>query len=357
MLYRSGQQTFSATQVHQAIVIGCASLLIPALAAAQWTYVNSGTTAELRGLSVVTDRVVWASGARGTVLRSIDGGRTWTADSVPGHTALDLRAVHALNDGAAFVASAGEAEKGLAKILATGDAGRRWNLSYSTEQKGVFLDAIAFWDPKNGIALSDPVDSAFVLLVTADGGRSWTRIPPGALPRVLPGEAAFAASGSSLVLQGTSEAWIGTGGGGRARVMRSSDRGRTWTVVDVPVHAEGPAAGIFALSFLDARRGIAVGGDYTKPLLRAPSVALTFDGGRTWTPAAAPPSAYLSGVSYASPNDVVAVGLAGTFVSRDGGQHWTQTDTIPMNAVRFGGRVGIAVGPRGRIARADTIAR
>ena len=314
---------------------------------------NSGTTAELRGLSVVDARVMWASGARGTVLRSRDGGRTWIADTIPGFTSLDLRAIHALNDGAAFVASAGEAEKGLARILATGDAGRHWTVAFSTERTGVFLDAIAFWDATHGIALSDPVDGAFVILVTADGGRRWEQIPAGSLPRVLPGEAAFAASGSALVVHGAREAWIGTGGGGRARVMRSGDRGRSWTVVDVPVHADGPAAGIFALAFLDGRRGIAVGGDYTKPRLESASVALTSDGGRTWVPAAAPPAAYLSGVAFASPTDIVAVGLAGTFVSRDGGRRWSRTDTVPMNSVRFRNGRGVAVGPRGRVGIAE----
>jgi photosystem II stability/assembly factor-like uncharacterized protein len=119
----------------------------------------------------------------------------------------------------------------------------------------------------------------------------------------------------------------------------------------------GPAAGIFSLAFRDANQGIAVGGDYTKPMLQAASVALTSDGGRTWTIPAEPPAAYLSGVSFASARDVVAVGLAGTFVSRDGGQHWTHTDTVPMNSVRFRGRLGIAVGPRGRVARTDTLSR
>lgn len=347
----------SLSQVQKVLRFGCSLLLIPAAAGAQWTYVHSGTAAELRGLSVVDDRVVWASGARGAVLRSIDGGVTWFADSVPGYATLDFRSIHALNDGAAFIASAGEAEKGLAKILATGDAGRHWNLVYTTDLTGVFLDAIAFWDTKNGIALSDPVDGAFVILVTSDGGRRWERVPARDLPRTLPGEAAFAASGSALVVNGARDVWIGTGGGGRARVMRSNDRGRSWTVVDVPVHAEGPAAGIFALSFFDARRGIAVGGDYTRPNLAARSVAVTTDGGRSWRSASAPPAAYLSGVSYASSNDVIAVGLAGTFVSRDGGETWTLTDTVAMNSVRFRGRRGFAVGPRGRVARTEGISR
>ena len=318
---------------------------------------SSGTTAELRGLSVVDERFVWASGARGTQLLSTDGGRTWKADTVPGATTLDFRAVHGLTGSSALLASAGEAEKGLAKIFGTTDGGRTWRLTYSSDQRGVFLDAISFWDDRHGIALSDPVDSAFFMLATADGGQTWTRIPPERLPRVLPGEAAFAASGSSIALQPPGHVWVGTGGGGRSRVMHSADRGRTWTVTEVPVHAEGQAAGIFSIAFFDARIGVAAGGDYTKPRLAAPSVALTSDGGRTWRRAAAPPSAYISGVAYAGAADrLVAVGLAGTFVSRDGGDSWMQTDTVAMNSVRFRNRIGIAVGPRGRVARTDGIA-
>lgn len=327
------------------------ALLAPAIAHAQWTYVNSGSTASLRGLSLVRGGVAWASGTHGTVLWSNDGGKTWNANPVPGADSLDLRSVHALNDGAGYAASAGDADKGFAKIFATGDAGRHWHQQYSTAIKGVFLDAIAFWDVRHGIALSDPVDSAFFLLTTNDGGRTWTRIPAKNLPRVLAGEAAFAASGSSLVLNGESEVWIGTGGGGRARVFHSKDRGATWSVVETPIHAAGQGAGIFSLAFLDAKRGVAVGGDYSKPSLAATSVAITQDGGMTWAAAKAPPAAYLSGVAFAgSAAKLVAVGTIGTFVSSDSGQTWAHSDTLALNAVRFIGTWGVAVGPRGRIA-------
>lgn len=307
-------------------------------------------------MSAVDERVVWASGARGTVVRSIDGGRTWSADTAPDFGMLDLRAIHAFNDRRAVAASAGEAEKGLARILATID-GRSWRSIWSTSEQGAFLDAIAFWDARAGIALSDPVGGAFLLLRTEDGGRGWSRVPASALPPVLAGEAAFAASGSSIALVGDSLLWIGTGGGGRSRVMYSADRGKTWGVVDVPVHAEGSAAGIFSIAFLDARRGVVAGGDYTKPRLAATSVALTGDGGRTWRPAAAPPAAYLSGIAFAGDaSTLIAVGLAGTFVSRDGGDRWAQTDTVAMNSVRCAGRRCIAVGPRGRVAYLDSLA-
>jgi photosystem II stability/assembly factor-like uncharacterized protein len=324
-------------------------ICVGASADAQWSFAASATTAEFRGLSVVDDRVVWASGSRGTVARSEDGGVTWRVDTVPGATHLDFRSIHAVDARTAFIASAGEAEKGLAAIYATRDAGRTWQRAYSTDTKGVFFDAIAFWDATHGIALSDPVDSAFFLLETRDGGGSWSRIPPAGMPRVLPGEAAFAASGSSLVVAPGDVFRIATGGGGRARLMLFA--AGTWRVVDTPVHAAGPAAGLFAIDF-DQSRGIAVGGDYTQPRLAAPSVALSDDGGLSWRPAFRPPAAYLSGVSRErGGHRVLAVGLAGTFLSRDSGDSWTQTDTIPLNAVRAMENAWVAVGPRGRLAR------
>ena len=64
-------------------------------AGAQWTAQSSGTRASLRGLSVVNDNVVWASGSRATILRTTDGGTTWTADTIPGAGRFDVRAIHA----------------------------------------------------------------------------------------------------------------------------------------------------------------------------------------------------------------------------------------------------------------------
>src|SRR2546423_11319917 len=121
-------------------------LALPAAASAEWTYAVPGTDAELRGISTAGSTVVWASGTRGRYAHSIDGGRSWRVDSVPTASGLDFRAVHALDARRAWLMSAGEAEKGQARIYRTTDAGSHWSLVYSTAQKGVFLDAIAFWD-------------------------------------------------------------------------------------------------------------------------------------------------------------------------------------------------------------------
>ena len=44
----------------------------------QWTMQTSGVTVRLRGVSAVSDRIAWASGADSAVLRTTDGGATWT---------------------------------------------------------------------------------------------------------------------------------------------------------------------------------------------------------------------------------------------------------------------------------------
>ena len=329
-------------------------LVLPAPAVAQWTQVPSGTDAELRGLSAAGPSVIWASGTRGRFLHSTDGGRTWRVDSVATAGALDFRAVHALDARRAWLMSAGEAAQGQARIYRTTDAGAHWSLVYGTEQKGVFLDAIAFWDAQHGIAISDPVDGRFFMVTTNDGGASWTRVPPERLPAALPGEAAFAASGSCLTVEGESNVWIGTGGGPTARVYHSPDRGRTWTVAETPIHAGSASSGIFSVAFRDGRRGIAVGGDYQMVRGGLPNVAVTDDGGRRWRVAKGPlPVGYLSAVAFVpGSSNLVAVGLAGTAFSSDNGESWQMVDSVGYNSVRFvAANAGWAAGSKGRLAR------
>ena len=324
-------------------------------AGAQWVPQTSAMTGEIRGLVALSPRVVWASGTGGRVLRTTDAGATWTVDAVPGAGKLDLRSIAPRDAAHAFTASAGPAESGAAKIFGTGD-GAHWTERFTTGDSAVFLDAIAFWDDRHGIALSDPVHGKLFLLRTDDGGATWSRIPTDGAPPVLPGEASFAASGTCLAVQGSSNVWIATGGGARARIFRSTDRGRTWTVADTPIHAGGASSGAFSVAFSDAMHGVAVGGDYAKPKEQFVNVALTSDGGRTWRAVnGTPPAGYMSGVAYlpgTNGRTLVAVGLAGTARSNDRGESWVMLDTIAYNSVAFASRdAGWAAGPRGRIAR------
>jgi photosystem II stability/assembly factor-like uncharacterized protein len=334
-------------------ILAASLTLAPGVAGAQWQLVAVGTNAEFRGLSVVSDQVAWASGTRGTVAHTTDAGTTWVLDTVSGAPTADFRSVVGLSAQIAVAASVPRDSSSPSRIFRTTDGGKTWSLAYSAGVKGVFLDALAFWDAAHGIALSDPVNGHLYLLITDDGGKSWSPVAMEASPATLANEGAFAASGTCLAVWGDRDVWIGTGGAEAARVFHSADRGRTWTVSSTPVHAGNAQSGIFALAFRDASHGLAVGGDYTKAHGASANVALTDDGGRTWRPANGPLApAFLSGVSYADPGAIVATGLGGTYVSLNGGDAWTQVDTVPLNAVRFrGAGIGLAAGPRGRIAR------
>lgn len=337
------------------ILLVLGTLALAPSARAQWTPQASGTTVEFRGLAVVSPTVVWASGTRGRFVRTTDGGTTWMLDSIAGADSLDLRAIVARDARHAWAISAGPAEQGQAKIFRTQD-GRHWSKVFETAQRGVFLDALAFWDDRHGIALSDPVEGKLFILVTDDGGATWTRVPTDNAPPTLQGDGFFAASGTCLTVQGTSNVWIATGGAARARVFRSTDRGRTWTVADTPIHAGNASSGIFSVAFFDAQRGAVVGGDYTKPKGLFDNVALTDDGGRTWRLAKGPlPAGFMSAAAFipgTRGRSLVAVGLAGTAQSLNGGESWVMVDSVAYNSVAFASRdAGWAAGPRGRIAK------
>lgn len=329
-------------------------LHIPALALAQWEPQASGTTARFRGLSVVNAEVAWASGTKGTVVATKDGGKTWALRPVAGAEALDLRDIQAFDDRRAVALSIGEGE--MSRVYRTADGGATWELAYTNPDAKGFLDAIAFWDADHGLALGDPVDGRFVVLTTDDGGKTWARIAADGMPPALKGEGAFAASGTCLVVGADGLAWFGTGGAEVARVFRSADRGRTWAAHPTPLRAGAAAAGVFSLAFRDGRRGLAVGGDYQKADDAEKVLATTEDGGKTWAPAGAGaggPSGYRSAVAFGPGGMALAVGPSGSDLSGDDGRTWKRLDGPGFHAAALDPRTGLgwAVGDDGRIAR------
>lgn len=320
-------------------------LATPALAQT-WTPVPSRTTASLRGLNAVNPQVIWASGTNGTYLHTSDGGATWHVAAVPGAEQLDFRGIHALNDRTVYLVSSGPGEK--SRIYKTIDGGNHWTLQYKNPGPQGFFDALAFWGAKHGIVLGDPVDGRFAVLTTDDGGEHWLQQPG---PPASNQEGAFAASNSCLLAMGKRDAWFTTGGPSGARVFHSKDSGRTWTVVSTPIRNDSPSAGIFSLAFA-GNRGIAVGGDYTKPADRAHNIAITSDGGRTWIePSGQHPAGYRSAVTYWPREKAwIAAGTSGSDISYDNGQNWKTFDTSAYNSLGVIGDRCWAVGPNGRVA-------
>jgi photosystem II stability/assembly factor-like uncharacterized protein len=338
--------------VRKIITFTLFAILSACTANAQWTAQTSGTTVRFRGVSAVSPTVAWASGDKGTYARTIDGGKSWQAATVPGASELDFRDVDAFDADTAYLLSIGEGEK--SRIYKTTDGGKRWELQFKSSRPEAFFDAMAFWDSNHGVAVSDPVGGRFLIISTSDGGKTWKEMLSEGMPAALPGEGAFAASGTCIAVQGKRNVWFGTGGPEGARVFRSNDGGRTWAVEKTPV-LSGKAAGIFSVTFWNAKQGVVVGGDYTKEGEAKNNVAVTRDGGRTWTLAGgSAPTGYRSCVVFlpgkGTPT-LVAVGPSGSDYSTDGGKNWMSISADGYHSASFAGSNSVwAVGEGGRIA-------
>jgi photosystem II stability/assembly factor-like uncharacterized protein len=311
---------------------------------------DSRTSENLRGVSAVSAKVVWASGTHGTYLRTTDGGITWVASQVPGAEALDFRDVEAFSTDEAYLLAAGPGEQ--SRIYKTSDTGKTWSLQFTNHEPKGFYDCMAFWDRMHGIALGDPVNGKFELLATEDGVH-WTALAPEALPPAIDGEGAFAASGTCIAVQGKSNMWFGTGGKA-ARVFRSRDRGKTWTVSETPIIHGSESSGIFSITFRDATHGLIAGGDYQHSKKGEANLAYSDDGGTTWKLAGIRPQSYVSAIGYVDPSvprGLLAVGstraLASDTLLRD---KWMVVVETNLNAVSFAPPWDAwAVGPKGAI--------
>ena len=322
-----------------------------------WKFADVKSKASLRGLHVYSPQHIWASGTGGTIINTNDGGKTWNERVVEGAEELDFRDIHAIDDGTVVAITSGTP----ARIYRSTTSGTSWQMCYESKDERVFLDSVAFLDSRRGIVMGDPIGDGLYLLATKDGGKSWTSFKQ--VPRVLAGEAGFAASGTNMVSVGKKRIYIGLGShtegqtSPSSRVLFTNDTARTWKKANVPI-ARAPSAGIFSLCFADQKYGVAVGGDYQKPDDTASNYAVTRDGGRTWsTPTVRePPSGFRSCVSIwkrGQEVNMIAVGPNGSDRSPDMGSKWHRVSNEGFHAIDFAesGRIGWACGSDGRIAQ------
>jgi len=302
-------------------ILGALFFILPLFAAAQENY-RVDTVAlkpgnSFRGLSVVNDRVIWVSGNKGTVGRSIDGGKSWKWIVVPGFENAEFRDIEAFDADTALVMASGEP----AYILKTYNGGESWKRVYENPDKGMFLDAMEFWNNHAGIVIGDPIDGRFFVARTFDGGQTWEDLPEKYRPLADSGEALFAASGTCMSKLDRDEAIFVTGGS-RSRFFY---RGKS---VVLPLAQGSEAAGANSVAARDVkrRRGsrtlIVVGGDYRNDTVSEGNCAYTKDGGKTWLVPETPPAGYRSCVIYLGKQKVFTCGSSGVDISNDGGQNF-----------------------------------
>lgn len=317
-----------------------------------WSLKPTNSRQQLRGLSPVSNKVVWVSGTNGTVLKTTNGGATWSSVGPflsTNDSALEFRDIQAWSADRAVVLSIGEATD--SRIYLTEDGGKSWAVAFTNEEPTAFYDCIAFENAKHGMAMSDPVDGKFRLIETFDGGKSWRIVDGAGMPPALTGEAGFAASGTCL--EAAAGRWyLASGGVDPGRIFRSGD-GHHWEVSNSSI-AGAAGGGVFSVRFRDAAHGVAVGGDFEKPNGAVDNAAWSRDGGATWNKALSFPGGYRAGSSWVPGlRDVaLAVGPTGSDFTIDGGRHWHGFDNGTFENVECQSPlVCWASGSKGRVAR------
>jgi photosystem II stability/assembly factor-like uncharacterized protein len=309
----------------QACLVVLILLLAVNLHAQSIVQLDQGQRSSKRGLSVVNDNVAWVSGSAGYIGITHNGGKNWDWKQVKGFEKADFRDIEAFSDKEAIIMGSGTP----ALVLKTTDGGANWNVKYKNADTTYFFDAMDFADNKHGYILGDPIKNKFLLMETTDGGESW-QMTDG--PDALLNEAAFAASGTCLRVNG---ALTIVTGGGASRVLVSPINNKNWVSTPVPLTNGKQSRGAFSVAY-GKNQTIVVGGDYEKNK-KTDSVAYILPQANAVYKQNIPvtgPAGYQSCVEYISGDTFLSTGTSGTNITTDGGKTWTKIDDASYNVCR-----------------------
>lgn len=309
----------------------------------QWNPLSLDTKASFRAIRSQGSHI-WIGGTRGTIIHSSDGGEHFTVSQVPGADSLDFRDLAILDDKTVLLMSAGPAENGAAKIFRTTNGGMSWELAFQIKEKGYFFDAI-LWEGNQGLVLSDPAGPFYGLIRIRDKGRNYEVLTPTNHPPLQKGEAAFAASGSSL--QKTKKGYyIVTGGGEKARVLYGKDA-QHWESIFAEIPG-GEGTGFFSLGVRSPKNLWIAGGNYARIKEGPVPVSESMDGGTSWSPIAGAPAYYVEKILWAAPYWIIS-GPAESSAFDPSTKRWISLGKSPYhNICQVGDRI-YGVGGRGQI--------
>lgn len=311
---------------------------------------KSNSNASFRGISAVNDSVCWISGSNGTVMRTLNGGKSWEKHTVPGHNNADFRDNQAFSSEKAIIMAIGSP----AKIFRTNNGGKSWWLTYFYDHPDAFLDGMAFWNEKEGIAFGDQIDGRIFIIKTDNGGNSWYPIEEENMPAALDGEGGFAGSGTGIYVGSDSLAWIGLGFP-RGRVLYSTNKGLTWDFQLTGLGNGDSSRGVYSIDISHKNEMIAVGGSWNKPVAEDLTVVTSSNRGAAWNMVEEnTPKGYRSCVAFIpGTSSAVCTGTTGTDISFDAGNSWENIDPNAFNSLAWSpsGKVGWIVGNEGEVAR------
>jgi photosystem II stability/assembly factor-like uncharacterized protein len=306
---------------------------------------QSGNKVSVRGLSVVSNQIIWASGNKGMIAKSTDGGAHFDWIQVTGYEKRDFRDIEAFDINTALIMGVDAP----AIILKTTDGGKSWKKVLEDSTQGMFLDAMNFSDNKNGVVIGDPIDQKVYLSTTKNQGETWERSELNHKTNALAtktGEAFFASSGTNIQLIGRQVAFVSGGLSSRFFYVNSWD--------EIPIMQGKESTGANSIAIYKEKKGVIVGGDFAKDTLSNENCIL-FEIGQNivYTKPGTAPNGYRSCVIYLTENSLVTCGTSGIDISKDGGKNWELISKESFHVVQKAkkGNAVFLAGSNGRIAK------
>ena len=303
-----------------------------------WAKQPSGTFAWLHAVYFVDGARGWAVGGRGALLSTKDGGASWQALRPP--TADTLRDVFFTDELTGWLVCEADLfnlkteSDARSYLLRTADGGATWSrvelakrepTNVARDDAAGRLLRVVFADREHGWTFGEEG----TLYATSDGGDSWARqsVPT---RHLLLGAHFLDARRGWLVGAGATFLYTSDGGAtwragslvthadfdaGRVDAAKGDASARASAQTATRASAQATAPRVNAVSFVDERRGWAVGA--------AGAVYTTVNGGRSWRALASGTDADLLDVKFFDASTGWAVGAAGTLLhTRDGGETW-----------------------------------
>lgn len=290
----------------------------------QWSEQTSPVTSILYSVSAPDDNHVWTCGASGKVLRTTNGGATWTSVTSPNAT-LALYNIWAIDSNTAVVTGSGSSTF----VYKTTNGGSTWTQVFT--QTGGFIDAITQRvTPDKLLMVGDPVGGRWSIWISNDYGSTWDTLSSVAQAG---SETGF---NNCLFIHPQLGMWFGTS---NTRVYKRFSM--TYTSQPTPGLVNSDA-----VWFNDGVNGMVAGTILLK----------TTDGGGTWLPLVAPGTGNILGITGAA-SDWWYVRGSSAYYTSNNGTTWATDYTAPagtynhITLTRSGGSSMWAVRSNGGISR------